>query len=40
LSSVTGSGATAIEGIQTKINTSKAELNNTIAGIIGPSGNG
>lgn len=40
LSSVTGSGATAIEGIQTKINTSKAELNNTIAGIVGPSGNG
>ena len=40
LSSVKGSGATAIEGIQTKINTSKAELNNTIAGIIGPSGNG
>jgi methyl-accepting chemotaxis protein len=40
LSSVVGSGSTAIEGIQTQINTSKAELNNTIAGIIGPSGNG
>ena len=39
LASVTGSGATAIESIQAQINTSKAELNNSIAGIIGPSGN-
>lgn len=40
LSSIAGSGATAIEGLQTAINTNATELNNTITGIIGPSGNG
>lgn len=40
LSSIPGSGSSALEGLQASINKSTTELNNTITGIIGPSGNG